>query len=154
MTSEEAAPAADTVKAAQSKPAPKSWADMLKRNVPKGPAPSPGMQKSEVVTNGFQAPKSASLADALKAYSVTSGATLNFLEPRGLVNTGNMCYMNSVGLTSSANTTSEGADKGIDLASLGILRSFLQLLGSGGEAHCTIHEERYPSDRCHDHVQE
>ena len=124
VTSEEAAPAADTVKAAQSKPAPKSWADMLKRNVPKGPAPSPGMQKSEVVTNGFQAPKSASLADALKAYSVTSGATLNFLEPRGLVNTGNMCYMNSVGLTSSANPTQDRADKGTALASRGILRSF------------------------------
>lgn len=100
--SEEAVPVKETVKALEPKPAPPSWADLLKRNAPKGAVPSPGLQKGEVVTVGFQVPKSASLADALKGYRVNSGAKLNFLEPRGLVNTGNMCYMNSVSLSSVA----------------------------------------------------
>lgn len=94
---EEASPVVDSVKPAESKPALKSsWADMVKRNAPKGPPPARGPPKGDVVTNGFHLPKSASLADALKQYTVDSGTHLNFLEPRGLVNTGNMCYMNSV----------------------------------------------------------
>lgn len=101
-TTEETAPLVDgpaeaeAVKTPEAKPVPKSWADLVKRNAPKTAALAAGLQKSEVVTNGFQLPKSASLADALKQYSVNNDAQLNFLEPRGLVNTGNMCYMNSV----------------------------------------------------------
>jgi ubiquitin carboxyl-terminal hydrolase 10 len=76
------------------KPAPKSWADLVRRNAP---PPSPGAALNGAFSpNGVQIPKSASLADALRQYSVQSDATLSFLEPRGLVNTGNMCYMNSV----------------------------------------------------------
>lgn len=75
-------------------PAPKSWADLVKRNAkPQAPA---GVPNGQAMTNGFQLPKSASLADALKQYNVQSDMKLPFLEPRGLVNTGNMCYMNSV----------------------------------------------------------
>lgn len=38
-----------------------------------------------------------SLAEALRSYSPTANdSKVAFLEPRGLVNTGNMCYMNSV----------------------------------------------------------
>ncbi|KAI1108231.1 cysteine proteinase [Nemania sp. NC0429] len=37
-----------------------------------------------------------SLAEALRDYQVSNGQKISFLEPRGLVNTGNMCYMNSV----------------------------------------------------------
>ncbi|KAL1842164.1 hypothetical protein VTJ49DRAFT_5937 [Mycothermus thermophilus] len=37
-----------------------------------------------------------SLAQALQAYRAAAPEKLAFLEPRGLVNTGNMCYMNSV----------------------------------------------------------
>lgn len=37
-----------------------------------------------------------SLAEALRAYSVDNGQKIAFLEPRGLINPGNMCYMNSV----------------------------------------------------------
>ncbi|KAK4179881.1 hypothetical protein QBC36DRAFT_56640 [Triangularia setosa] len=37
-----------------------------------------------------------SLAEALQAYRPTGIDKLSFIEPRGLVNTGNMCYMNSV----------------------------------------------------------
>ena len=95
---EKTAPVEETVKTPEAKPAPKSWADLVKRNAPKAAAHTPGLQKSEVMTNGIPLPKSAPLADALRQYSVNSGALLNFLEPRGLVNTGNMCYMNSVSL--------------------------------------------------------
>jgi ubiquitin carboxyl-terminal hydrolase 10 len=38
-----------------------------------------------------------SLAEALRSYRVGGGEKLSFIEPRGLINTGNMCYMNSVG---------------------------------------------------------
>lgn len=37
-----------------------------------------------------------SLAEALRAYNVSGDRKIAFLEPRGLINTGNMCYMNSV----------------------------------------------------------
>lgn len=74
------------------KPAPKSWAELVRRNAPASSAAPNG----SAVVNGAALPKSASLADALKQYGVQSDAHLSFLEPRGLVNTGNMCYMNSV----------------------------------------------------------
>ena len=76
------------------KPAPKSWADLVRTKAAAGA--TAGQANGASTTNGIQAPKSASLPDALRQYSVQSGATLSFLEPRGLVNTGNMCYMNSV----------------------------------------------------------
>lgn len=76
------------------KPAPKSWADLVRRNI--ATTSSTGLQNGGVMTNGPGLPKSASLADALKQYSTQIDARLSFLEPRGLVNTGNMCYMNSV----------------------------------------------------------
>lgn len=73
--------------------APKSWADLMKSNKPKTAV---GVANGQMVPNGIQLPKTAPLADALRQYSVQSDAKLAFLEPRGLVNTGNMCYMNSV----------------------------------------------------------
>ncbi|KNG87719.1 ubiquitin hydrolase [Aspergillus nomiae NRRL 13137] len=77
--------------------APKSWADLVRaKNQSKGAgvtgAPS-------TVSNGMVKQKSESLADVLvnmgDDVSQYSDKTA-FLEPRGLVNTGNMCYMNSV----------------------------------------------------------
>lgn len=77
--------------------APKSWADLVRaKNQSKGAgatiAPS-------AVSNGVVKHKSESLADVLvnmgDDVSQYSDKTA-FLEPRGLVNTGNMCYMNSV----------------------------------------------------------
>ncbi|KAK4670567.1 uncharacterized protein QC763_212900 [Podospora pseudopauciseta] len=44
----------------------------------------------------FPSSKANSLAEALQAYRPTGIDKLPFIEPRGLVNTGNMCYMNSV----------------------------------------------------------
>lgn len=81
------------------KPAPKSWADLVRRN--NATAMVAGFSNGSVVGNGVVLPQSASLADALKQYSVQIDAKLSFLEPRGLVNTGNMCYMNSVSLETS-----------------------------------------------------
>ncbi|PWY65292.1 ubiquitin-specific protease [Aspergillus heteromorphus CBS 117.55] len=76
---------------------PKSWADLVRsRSLAKG-ATAPNA--SSAVSNGVVKPKNESLADVL----TTLGDDVSqysdkvaFLEPRGLVNTGNMCYMNSV----------------------------------------------------------
>jgi ubiquitin carboxyl-terminal hydrolase 10 len=46
---------------------------------------------------GFNKTNSESLAEALRSFAAVSpDSKVAFLEPRGLVNTGNMCYMNSV----------------------------------------------------------
>lgn len=101
VTDEQKSEKADTVSAAGDestvvslpvKPAPKSWAELVRRNAPA----STGVPNGGAVVNGASLPKSASLADALKRYSVQSDTRLSYLEPKGLVNTGNMCYMNSV----------------------------------------------------------
>ena len=43
---------------------------------------------------------SESVAEVLRSFNaVSNDSKVAFLEPRGLVNTGNMCYMNSVSLT-------------------------------------------------------
>ncbi|KAH9892349.1 cysteine proteinase [Xylariomycetidae sp. FL2044] len=44
----------------------------------------------------FAKSNASSLAEVLKSYKVSAGQKIAFLEPRGLINTGNMCYMNSV----------------------------------------------------------
>ncbi|KAK3674418.1 hypothetical protein LTR78_005887 [Recurvomyces mirabilis] len=75
------------------KAAPKSWADLVRTKGANGAA---AQANGAVITNGSTVPKSATLSDALRQYSVEHGVTLSFLEPRGLVNTGNMCYMNSI----------------------------------------------------------
>jgi len=45
---------------------------------------------------GFAQSSASTIAEALQAYRAGVVEKLAFLEPRGLVNTGNMCYMNSV----------------------------------------------------------
>ncbi|CAK7233107.1 hypothetical protein SEUCBS140593_008491 [Sporothrix eucalyptigena] len=51
-------------------------------------------------TNGtagaFSKSNANSLAEAVSSYRVGSSDRVAFIEPRGLINTGNMCYMNSV----------------------------------------------------------
>lgn len=91
VTAEAMAPADEAPKPAAK---PKSWADLVKVN--SKPKTAAGGTNGQAFTNGIQLPKTAPLADALRQYSVQSDAKLAFLEPRGLVNTGNMCYMNSV----------------------------------------------------------
>lgn len=85
--------------------APKSWAELLRaKNAAAAPQAQAQVQQpaatsnSVVSTNGPVAPKSNSLADVLASYSVDAEKKVSFIEPRGLVNTGNLCYMNSVSL--------------------------------------------------------
>lgn len=52
--------------------------------------------------SGFSKSNATSLAEALQAYQVGGAAKIAFLEPKGLINTGNMCYMNSVSMPSSS----------------------------------------------------
>ncbi|KAF2642951.1 cysteine proteinase, partial [Massarina eburnea CBS 473.64] len=77
------------------KPAPSSWAALLRKNASPS-AQAPPATNGTPTTNGPSVPKSDSLGDVLSSYSVGSDKKLSFLEPRGLVNTGNMCYMNSI----------------------------------------------------------
>lgn len=74
---------------------PKSWAELFAR----GPAAANGVplqQGPSSTVSGASKSKSNSLSDVLRTFSVSKENKLPFLEPRGLVNTGNMCYMNSV----------------------------------------------------------
>jgi ubiquitin carboxyl-terminal hydrolase 10 len=95
-------PVAPAEEPAESKPveavkpaAPKSWADLVRnknlaRNAANQSAPSGvvnGVVKSQSVADVIL-----NLGDDVSQYS----DKVTFLEPRGLVNTGNMCYMNSV----------------------------------------------------------
>jgi ubiquitin carboxyl-terminal hydrolase 10 len=59
-------------------------------------AAAPPATNGVVATNGPAVPRSNTLADVLASFSVDSEKKVTFLEPRGLVNTGNLCYMNSV----------------------------------------------------------
>lgn len=48
-------------------------------------------------TASFSKANANSVAEAIQSFHVGLADQLSFLEPRGLINTGNMCYMNSVG---------------------------------------------------------
>ena len=82
------------------KAAPKSWADLVRTMAqPTATSANKVPNNHNALTNGFANPKTGSLADALSSFSINGGneeSRISFLEPRGLVNTGNMCYMNSV----------------------------------------------------------
>lgn len=92
----EGAPEAAPTSAPPPKPAaPKSWADLVRSKAAARAAGAPASTESSAMTTQ----KSESLADVLSSLGedVTQYSDkIAFLEPRGLVNTGNMCYMNSV----------------------------------------------------------
>lgn len=77
------------------RPAPKSWADLVKsKSQPRVSAGGPPSTET-----GSARTRSESLVDVLQSLPPDVnqyGDKIPFLEPRGLVNTGNMCYMNSV----------------------------------------------------------
>ncbi|KAL1898739.1 hypothetical protein Cpir12675_001742 [Ceratocystis pirilliformis] len=113
---EAATPTSSTAEASApaSAPAPAkpvNWASLLKKSFPKGPTnsaePAPaatgtrmaaviGVPVSNGVSTTFSKEKTSSLADALRSFTVDGTNRIAFLEPRGLVNGGNMCYMNSI----------------------------------------------------------
>jgi ubiquitin carboxyl-terminal hydrolase 10 len=78
------------------KAAPGSWAALLRTKNSAAAAKASTVSNGVAPTNAPSAPKSNTLGDVLASYSVDSHKKLSFLEPRGLVNTGNLCYMNSV----------------------------------------------------------
>ncbi|GAP83140.1 putative ubiquitin C-terminal hydrolase [Rosellinia necatrix] len=93
---------------------PKLWSNLFQNqapattpsdpNNPGSTALGPGAPSNDAANTGIGAPGPGtfvksnvnSLAEALRDYKVSNGHNIIFLEPRGLVNTGNMCYMNSV----------------------------------------------------------
>lgn len=88
-------------------PVRKSWADMVSKS---SSAPSNSEEPAEVhsngkithgvAANGFGKSGAAPVGEAIAAYRVPeTGGKRYFLEPRGLKNTGNLCYMNSVSLS-------------------------------------------------------
>ena len=90
-------PVASSVKAA-----PKSWVDIVRSNAPKSSTGPPQMNGSVPSIDAPTIQSVSSLAEALNTFDIKKSQDppkLSFLEPRGLVNTGNMCYMNSVSPT-------------------------------------------------------
>lgn len=87
---------APEVKSPPTPAAPKSWADLMR---PQGSAKPPGAAAASSESTGLPTQKNENLAEVLSGLGddVTQYSDkIAFLEPRGLVNTGNMCYMNSV----------------------------------------------------------
>lgn len=91
-------PTTEEVKAT---PPPKAWATPRAWT---GLFGSSGAPVAPITANGaqngsaeFGKKNSESLAEALRSFKAEAkDSKISFLEPRGLVNTGNMCYMNSV----------------------------------------------------------
>lgn len=87
---------------ATNKPAPKSWADLVRTQAHPSSGDSPHVDNANIPhDSGFGISKATSMSEILSLYSVKGSkdsSKVLFLKPRGLVNTGNMCYMNSVSL--------------------------------------------------------
>lgn len=92
-------PAAPPISPSQ-KPAPKSWAELVRTSAQKAPQKGVKVEANGTThSNGLNTSKVTSLAEVLSSYKVDeirNDTKVTFLQPRGLVNTGNMCYMNSV----------------------------------------------------------
>ena len=88
----------DASTTSQKREPPKSWAELLRSKNSVNPTvalTSPVVSNGGTIDNANPQPSS-SLPDTLRTYDVGDAEKISFLEPRGLVNTGNMCYMNSV----------------------------------------------------------
>lgn len=75
---------------------PRLWTGLFSSKVAQTPE-IPDEHKSPDISSHYENTDSKSLAKYLKSFNAnTNDPKTKFLEPRGLVNTGNMCYMNSV----------------------------------------------------------
>ncbi|KAL7949469.1 hypothetical protein V8C42DRAFT_351044 [Trichoderma barbatum] len=91
--------------------APTSWANLFAKPSARAPIHGSGLNGTAAgdavsgdltdAANNFPGSalsksNASSLAQAIQSYRVENNDKIDFLEPRGLINTGNMCYMNSV----------------------------------------------------------
>jgi ubiquitin carboxyl-terminal hydrolase 10 len=78
-------------------PKPTSWANLVRSTIPQT---TTAMRPSNSSSNGVITAKGETLSDVLNDATapIEPPSKISFLQPRGLVNTGNMCYMNSVSL--------------------------------------------------------
>lgn len=92
---------------APTKVAPKSWANLFAKPSATAPTSATGGRletdggaaegpHTSTTLSHFSKANAGSVAEVLQSYRVGNVDNLAFLEPRGLINTGNMCYMNSV----------------------------------------------------------
>jgi ubiquitin carboxyl-terminal hydrolase 10 len=76
---------------------PKLWTGLFNANTSTTAPAASGSGAGSV--SGIFKTNAESLAEALRSFNaVSNDSKVSFLEPRGLVNTGNMCYMNSVSI--------------------------------------------------------
>lgn len=74
---------------------PKLWAGLFNPNAETNSATSG--DSGRATGQSFGKANTESVAEALRSFSAVAGdSKVSFLKPRGLINTGNMCYMNSV----------------------------------------------------------
>ncbi|KAK7221165.1 hypothetical protein V2G26_009168 [Clonostachys chloroleuca] len=93
------------------KPAPSSWANLFAKPAASPVKPSAAATGTDgaSVVNGhdneassdgpsttFPKSNASNVADAIRSYKVNATENIGYIEPRGLINTGNMCYMNSI----------------------------------------------------------
>lgn len=96
----------EAIKPAPKPAAPKSWANLFRSN--ESQSASTPASASSVAAESSKGGKSETLSDVLNdmnSATIAAPTRVSFLKPRGLVNTGNMCYMNSVRRTPNPDST-------------------------------------------------
>jgi len=113
---------------------PKSWADLVRNNAPRTASNGHANGSAATQNTAFGSSRAASLCEVLTSFSCTANevnSKLAFLKPRGLVNTGNMCYMNAVSTQAAMRKTM--LINMVGATSPLVLCSFLQISESGWE---------------------
>lgn len=86
----------DAAAAPVSRAPPTSWANLFTSKNSTAGIRINGDDADGAVGSRFSKSGASSVAEAIQAFRVQAAHEIPFLEPRGLVNTGNMCYMNSI----------------------------------------------------------
>ena len=150
------APEATLVASPRPKAAPTSWAKLFAKSSAASQAGPNGASVDDAAVNGdgstgttgtvgagssFSTSNTNSVAEAVRAYRVGGGDKASFIEPRGLINTGNMCYMNSVRLSCLPLKTNIVLTP-TDFASPDVLLAVLRFSEPGQQASCPQFQER------------